>query len=100
MKVNKFGGWRYQAVYKERETESNEKTREYTMCEVYLCKDGMLEAWTECASIAPNGETINELSNDIQYMLDDLRKWSAVDVESLYVGMKFRECVYNTEQGA
>ena len=82
--------WRYQAVYVERKHEEGESTKEYSMCEVYLDKNGKLEAWTESKSIAPYGESIDELNNDIQLMLNDLSKWTAVAFDSLYVGMEFK----------
>jgi len=81
--------WRYQAVYIEREHKDGKITKEYSMCEIYLDKKGKLEAWTESKSIAPYGESVEELNKDIQFMLNDLSKWTAVAFESLYVGMEF-----------
>jgi len=83
--------WRYQAVYVEREFGNDDITKEYSICEVYLDKNGKLEAWTENASVAPHGESVNELTKDIHFMLSDLSKWEAVAFNSLYVGMDFNE---------
>ena len=91
MNKNKSGSWRYQAVYIEHDTGKNKKDREYSICEIYLDKDGRLENWTESPSIAPGGVTFEELTGDIRFMLDDVSKWEAVAFESLRVGMTIEE---------
>lgn len=83
------GGWRYQAVYAENNNEMGGTYCGYTICEVYLDKDGSLETWTEKSSIAPSGETVDELTNDLQLMLNDIAEWKPVPFESLYIGMVF-----------
>ena len=82
-------GWRYQAVYSESSNEMGETYCSFTICEIYLDKDGRLTAWTENPSIAASGETPDELTRDLQLMLNDTTKWKPVLFESLQVGMVF-----------
>lgn len=89
--MNKKSCWRYQAVFIERETAENEKALEYSICEVYLDKDEKLEMWTENYQISPHGDTVDELLGDLQYMIDDARKWKPVNFNSLQVGMTFEK---------
>ena len=87
--MNKKSGWRYQAVYIEHDTADKEKTADFSICEVYLDKDGKLEMWTESHKMSPHGETLEELAEDLQFMTDDVRKWKPVPFNSLQVGMNF-----------
>ena len=93
MKKIKNDGWRYQAVYNEYDTDETEKSSEYSVCEVYLDKDGKLTAWTEDNQMSPYGETLDELLGDLQYMIDDVRKWKPVPFASLKIGMTFEQAV-------
>ena len=90
MSKNKKSSWRYQAVYIERDIGKNEKYLEYSICEVYLDKDGKLEMWTEDHKMSPYGNTLKELKGDLKFMLDDVRKWKPVDFNSLQVGITFK----------
>jgi len=85
-------------VYIKRDIGENEKARDYSICEVYLDKDGKLEKWTESPSIAPVGATFKELTEDIRFMLDDVSKWEAVAFESLRVGIMFKENNYEQKE--
>jgi hypothetical protein len=87
--MSKDNGWRYQAVYIERDADENEKILEFSICEVYLDKDGKLKMWTESHRMSPYGETIDELIGDLQFMIDDVRKWQPVPFNSMQVGMDF-----------
>jgi len=88
--MSKQDGWRYQAVYVERNIEENEKSLEFSICEVYLDKDGKLEMWTEDSKMSPFGNSIDELTNDLQFMINDVQKWKPVPFNSLQVGMDFK----------
>ena len=81
--------WRYQVVYDKTIDGLNEDNFAYTICEVYLDDDGKLECWTEGKSIAPYGESIDELNSDLQMMQRDLATWKPVPFDSLSVGMTF-----------
>ncbi|MCL2591969.1 MAG: hypothetical protein FWD82_01265 [Defluviitaleaceae bacterium] len=83
-------GWRYQAVYTSNNSDNNETSKEYSLCEVYLDKDGKLESWTESRFMSPMGYTVDELMGDLQIMLDDAAKWKPVEFESMQVGMCFQ----------
>jgi len=89
MSKNESGGWRYQTVYIEHGTGDGEITREYSLCEVYLDKNGKLDKWTESRSMSPMGESVEELIDDLQFMLNDAAKWKSVEFESMKVGMTF-----------
>jgi len=91
MNRKKDGGWRYQAVFLERDIDEDEKAREYSICEIYLDKDGKLEMWTENPSIAPYGLSYSELTKSLRLMLKDIEIWEAVAFDSLSVGMTFEK---------
>ena len=76
--------WRYQPVYQE-----DMFGRTVTLCECYFDEHGKLEKWTEDGSIAPLGETPEELQKDLIRMLADSYKWEPVAFSSLIVGMTF-----------
>ena len=78
--------WRYQAVYLERDMGE----KEYSICEIYLDKNGKLEAWTENHQMSPYGFTLKELRGDLRIMMKDVRKWKPVDFNSLQIGMTFK----------
>jgi hypothetical protein len=78
-------GWRYQAVY----IEDGNKKHSYSICEVYFDDNGKLETWTASKAIAAFGESVEELTNDLHYMLDDVQSWKPVPFDSLKVGMEF-----------
>jgi hypothetical protein len=85
------GGWRYQAVYIERDIGEDKKAKEYSICEIYLDKDGKLEMWTENPSIAPYGLSYAELAGGLRLMLEDIAIWEAVAFDSLCAGMTFEK---------
>ena len=89
MGKNENGGWRYQTVYIEHGT-GDEITREYTLCEVYLDKDGKLESSTVNHAMSPMGDSVDELIGTLQIMLEDAAKWEPVEFESMQVGMIFK----------
>jgi len=91
MNKNESSSWRYQTVYIERHNDDEEKSREYSLCEVMLDKNGNLAHWTECRSMSPTGESVGELIDDIRYMLEDAEKWESVEFESMKVGMTFKK---------
>jgi|GEM_PF-3240462 len=86
--------WRYQTVYFEHRTCNNEITREHSLCEVYLDKDGKLDKWIASRFISPMGESVEELLDDLQFMLNNAIKWEPVEFESMHVGMTFKEKKY------
>ncbi|MDR2598860.1 MAG: hypothetical protein LBC73_01125 [Oscillospiraceae bacterium] len=90
-KMQNSSFWRYQAVYIEHISDKNEKTREYSICEVYLNKKEKLYAWTESIAMYPHGESFSELCGDLKFMYDDTKKWKPVAFNSLCVGMKFKK---------
>jgi len=87
----KKSGWRYQAVYIERDVGEDEKAKEYSICEIYIDKDGKLEMWTENPRIAPYGLSDIELAEGLRLMLEDIGIWKAVAFDSLCVGMTFEK---------
>jgi len=91
MGKNENCSWRYQTVYIEHGTSDDEITREYTLCEVYLDKDGKLEGSTENHAMSPMGDSVDELIGTLQIMLEDAAKWEPVEFESMQVGMTFRK---------
>ncbi|MCL2564409.1 MAG: hypothetical protein FWE24_01185 [Defluviitaleaceae bacterium] len=91
MSKNKSGGWRYQTLYIEHGTGDDEITREYTLCEVYLDKDGKLEDSNENHAMSPMGDSVDELIGTLQIMLEDAAKWEPVEFESMQVGMTFNK---------
>jgi len=90
MGKNENGGWRYQVVYIEHDTGDDEITKEYTLCEVYLGKDGKLEGSTENHAMSPMGDSVDELIGTLQIMLEDAAKWEPVEFNSMQVGMTFQ----------
>ena len=91
MSKDKNSSWRYQSVYIERDAGNDEKALEFSICEIYLDKDGKLETWTENSKMSPFGDTVEELLGDLQFMIDDVRKWKAVPFDSMQVGMSFEK---------
>ena len=87
MTKHKKSGWRYQAVY----NGDDDELRTFSICEVYLDKNGKLETWTENSSIAPSGWTLEELTGDLRLMLNDISRWKPVLFDSLQIGMIFDE---------
>ena len=83
--------WRYQAVFGENENDFDGTCNVYTICEVYLDADGKLEFWTESEAIAASGETIEELTADLQLMLKDISTWQPIHFDSLEIGMTFEK---------
>jgi len=84
-------GWRYQAVYSKNQNSLGGTYNAYTICEIYLDVNGKLKSWTENNAIPPSGETIEELIDDINLILEDVSKWKPVPFESLKVGMTFEQ---------
>jgi len=81
--------WRYQAVYVERDNGDNKKTKEFSICEIYLDTNGHLETWTESHKMTPYGESLDELLSDLEMMMEDVRNWKPVQFDALEVGMGF-----------
>jgi len=81
--------WRYQAVFTKHETEDDEMSKEYSICEVYFDEEGKLYEWTEKRDISPSGYNIDELKSDLHMMLDCVEKWKPVEYDSLKEGMTF-----------
>ena len=67
-------GWRYQAVYIERDIDG-QKSLKLSICEVYIASKGKLAAWTEISKMEIYGETVDELINNLQGAIDDVSKW-------------------------
>jgi len=63
--------WHYLPVYR-KSVFGDDVLREYSICEAYLDKKGCLSAWTESSSIAPSGNTPEELVNDLRICLQIL----------------------------
>ena len=80
--------WRYQAVYR-KITSGNSEGIEYSVCEVYLDEAGKLEGSTASPFMAPSGESLSELIDDIKMMLVDVTKWEPVDFDKMQTGMTF-----------
>jgi hypothetical protein len=78
--------WRYQPVYVDLDGE-----RRYSLCEVYLDGDGRLEHWTVKTSMAPEGDSPEDLVGGLRHMMRDAQKWVPVQFTDLVVGMAFRE---------
>lgn len=89
------GGWRYQPVYV---IEGDERT--HMLCEVHLDGRRRLVRWTEHPSMAPQGETMDELSKDICHMLLDAFCWEPIEFRALTVGMEFKRIVTMDQRDA
>lgn len=79
----KRSGWRYQPVI----TTPGDPI--VTLCEVFLDAEDRLLHWTEEPAMIPQGETVEELSRDLVWMLAATWKWVPVYFSSLRVGMTF-----------
>lgn len=77
--------WHYLPVFVERD-----ESTEYSICEVYLDEDGCVVSWTESSSIAPSGETADELRADLMHMLNDVARWEPVRFSDLAVGLRLQ----------
>jgi hypothetical protein len=86
-------GWRYQAVYID-----DEAGHAVTVCEVYFDADNKLKAWTENSAVAPHGETLEDLSHDLCWMLASVWKWKPVAFSDLHVGMTFERTGIDVER--
>jgi len=84
-------GWHYLSVYKETPNTNGKTTKGYSLCEVYLDKDGKLEYWTESHQMSSYGKSADELIEDLEMMLTDAKMWKSEDFESLVSGMKFKK---------
>ena len=78
--------WRYQLV-----GERSGEDVTWSMYEVFL-EDGYLTRWGE-DPIAPQGDTVSELSRDLANMLLDAHRWKPVMIEDLRVGMEFERAL-------
>ena len=72
--------WNYRVVRTERQTKK-EQYDIYQLYEVYYDDDGKIEGMTENA-MQPYGESIEELKNDLQWMIEALRE-PVLDMEEL-----------------
>jgi len=81
--------WHYQPVYVESDGE-----RAYSLCEVYLDDDGLLDSWTASRNIAAHGtDSADALLADLERMIHDVRRWEPVEFDTLTVGMRFEPLV-------
>jgi len=78
-------------VFSEHQNSVGGTYKAYTICEIYLDTNGRLEGWTDCKAMAPNGETIEELTDDLKMMLKDISAWKPVSYDSLTAGMTFEQ---------
>ena len=76
--------WHYLPVYVEANGE-----RAYSLCEVYLDDDGLLDSWTASREIAAHGTDPSKLAADLELMARDVRRWEPVAFDALSVGMRF-----------
>ena len=83
-----MSGWRYQPVIV-----ADDDNLAFSLCEVYFDDDDRVETWTESPSIAPSGETPEELSQDLMRMIIDAACWAPIMFDSLKVGMKIPPAV-------
>lgn len=79
--------WRYQPVFVKHKSTGRIS---YSLCEVYLEKDGKLKSWTADPVIAPHGIDQHDLQGSLALMISDAFKWKAVDHRKLRVGMTFK----------
>jgi len=87
--MSKDGGWRYQAVYTSHDNDVGGNFFAFSICEVYLDKEGKLEFWTENPKMEPSGETYDELIYTLEMMMNDVRKWKPVLFDKMQVCMTF-----------
>jgi hypothetical protein len=85
------GSWRYQAVYIEKDNHEGGTDKAFSICEVYLDEDDKLEMWTEKPNMSPYGESVEELTGDLETMLEDVKRWKSVNFELMEKGMIFDE---------
>ena len=86
------GRWRYQPVFQE-----NAGGKAVSLCEIIVNEDGSLKTWTVDPAMAPMGETLEELTNDLARMLADAYKWRPVKFDSLHAGMTFQKTGVHVE---
>ena len=84
------GSWHYQAVYKEHQNDLGGTYQAFTICEVYLDEKGRLKLWTKNTEF-PCGSTIDELTQDLESMLEDISSWKPVEFDKLKIGMVFEK---------
>jgi hypothetical protein len=75
--------WRYQPVWQDEGAE-----RTYSIVEVFLDGD-RLQSWTQNPTIAPDGDTWDELQRDLGRMYEDCWNWQPVALAEMRVGMTF-----------
>lgn len=90
--TKRSGGWRYQPVYQD-----DASGRIISLCECYFGVDGRLTSWTESPAMIPQGETMDELTDDLSLMLAASYKWMPVSFDSLRVGMTFERTGANVD---
>lgn len=78
-----MGSWRYQPVWTE-----DEGGKVFTLVEAHFDNDGRFDSWTE-DDIAPQGETWEALSRDLNRMIVDAMCWMPVRRSDLSPGMHF-----------
>lgn len=79
--------WRYQPVY----VDFPKTGRHFSLCEVYLAKDGTLESWTAEKAMTPVGiGNMDDLRGTLVRMLAESYRWVPVEFSTLAVGMKFK----------
>jgi hypothetical protein len=79
-----ISSWRHQAVYEE-----YDGNREYSICEVYLDKEGKFVTCTTSHHIGPLRFGLNGLIESLQRMMDEVHYWKVVPFKSLKPGMVF-----------
>jgi hypothetical protein len=77
--------WRYHPVWQEQHGE-----RIFSLIEVFLDDSSRLACWTQNPTIAPGGDTWDELQRDIGRMYEDCWNWEPVAFAELHTGMVFR----------
>lgn len=85
--------WRYQPVFVEEDGE-----RIYSLCEVYFDDAGNFERWTASAAMAPSGENVEELTNDLARMMTDAFAYKPVRFSDMKPGMIFEQRISMEER--
>lgn len=80
--------WRYQPIWWE-----DSGGRTYGLCEMYFDQRDRLTRWSAEPFTWPQGDDMEELTNDIVMMLVDAYRWRPVAFADLRAGMTFEKAI-------
>lgn len=81
--------WRYQPVFKNWTGQIGNldiSEDHYFIIAVHFDDEGKLRGWTEEPS-TPSGNDVDDLRGCIERMLNDVKRWKAVNIDDIKTGM-------------